>query len=376
MTTVETNGSALPGGTYVELRPGDTAPWFRQRSTSNDDYVFDTAAGRWIVLGFIGSSADAAGQRAMAWLHAERHLFDDSHIAFFGLTQDPGDKGRLRAALPGIRWFWDFDRSVARLYGAAPTSPHPDPAAEPLRRFWTILDPSLRVRAVVRFAEGGSDLQALAALLSELPPVDRAAGIATAAPILYLPQIFEPDLCARLIQTYDNGGGELSGFMVQHDGRTKLVTDPDHKTRRDVVIENKVLISATRERIRRRVLPQIERAHQFKVTRMERYLVACYDAADQAHFRPHRDNTTSGTAHRRFAVSINLNDDFEGGDVGFPEYGPQTYRPPVGGAVVFSCSLLHRVTPVTRGRRYAFLPFLYDEAAAAIREANLARLDL
>ncbi|WP_292156875.1 2OG-Fe(II) oxygenase [Brevundimonas sp.] len=109
---------------------------------------------------------------------------------------------------------------------------------------------------------------------------------------------------------------------------------------------------------------------------MERYLVACYDATDQAHFRPHRDNTTSGTAHRRFAVSINLNADFEGGEVGFPEYGPQTYRPPVGGAVVFSCSLLHQVTPVSRGRRYAFLPFLYDEAAATIREANLTRLDL
>jgi predicted 2-oxoglutarate/Fe(II)-dependent dioxygenase YbiX len=38
--------------------------------------------------------------------------------------------------------------------------------------------------------------------------------------------------------------------------------------------------------------------------------------------------------------------------------------------VVFSCSLLHEATPVTRGRRYAFLPFLYDEAGAAIREKN------
>jgi hypothetical protein len=28
------------------------------------------------------------------------------------------------------------------------------------------------------------------------------------------------------------------------------------------------------------------------------------------------------------------------------------------------------VTPVTRGARYAFLPFLYDEAAAKIREEN------
>ncbi|HSA82007.1 MAG TPA: hypothetical protein VLE23_14415, partial [Geminicoccaceae bacterium] len=37
---------------------------------------------------------------------------------------------------------------------------------------------------------------------------------------------------------------------------------------------------------------------------------------------------------------------------------------------VFSCSLLHEAQPVTAGRRYAFLPFLYDEAAARIRVAN------
>jgi predicted 2-oxoglutarate/Fe(II)-dependent dioxygenase YbiX len=42
--------------------------------------------------------------------------------------------------------------------------------------------------------------------------------------------------------------------------------------------------------------------------------------------------------------------------------------------VVFSCSLLHAVSKVTRGRRYAFLPFLYDEAAAKVREQNNAHL--
>jgi hypothetical protein len=51
-------------------------------------------------------------------------------------------------------------------------------------------------------------------------------------------------------------------------------------------------------------------------------------------------------------------------------FGSRTFKAPPGGAVVFSCSLLHRVTRVTRGRRYAFLPFLYDDAAAAIRERN------
>ena len=32
--------------------------------------------------------------------------------------------------------------------------------------------------------------------------------------------------------------------------------------------------------------------------------------------------------------------------------------------------LLHEATPVTKGRRYAFLPFLYDDAAAQVRERN------
>ncbi len=68
---------------------------------------------------------------------------------------------------------------------------------------------------------------------------------------------------------------------------------------------------------------------------------------------------------------MNLNSDqYEGGELMFPEYGRTMFKPPVGGAAVFSCSLLHQAMPVTKGKRYAFLPFLYDDAAAKIREAN------
>ena len=93
------------------------------------------------------------------------------------------------------------------------------------------------------------------------------------------------------------------------------------------------------------------------------------------HFRPHRDNTTPGAAHRRVACTINLDaDDYEGGDLRFPEFRRRTYRAPTGGAVIFSCSLLHEARPVMRGTRYAFLPFLYDDAAALQRERNLDRV--
>lgn len=130
-------------------------------------------------------------------------------------------------------------------------------------------------------------------------------------------------------------------------------------------------------RLQRRLVPQIAKAFQFHATRIERYIVARYDAAEGGHFQAHRDNNTKGTAHRRFAVTINLNaDDYEGGDLAFPEFGPQTWRAPTGGAVVFSCSLLHEAKAVTRGTRYCFLPFLYDEAAAEIREANIGFVTL
>ena len=59
----------------------------------------------------------------------------------------------------------------------------------------------------------------------------------------------------------------------------------------------------------------------------------------------------------------------------FRNSAAESYRAPDGGAVVFSCGALHQVTPITRGRRYAFLAFLYGEADAALREANNSRLN-
>jgi predicted 2-oxoglutarate/Fe(II)-dependent dioxygenase YbiX len=124
----------------------------------------------------------------------------------------------------------------------------------------------------------------------------------------------------------------------------------------------------------RRLIPAVDRFFQFAATRMDRYIVACYDSGIGGHFHRHRDNINAGAQHRRFAVTINLNKDYDGCDLVFPEFGRRTYRAPHGGAVVFSCGALHQVTPVTRGRRYAFLAFLYGEADAAVREKNNANI--
>ena len=360
---------------YRALQVGDPAPWFRQRSTSNPDFAFDTVAGRYIVLCFYGTGADEIGRGALAAFQEQhRSLFDDDKIALFGVSVDPADLAQERAKqiLPGIRHFWDFDGKVGRLYGALP---HDGPGAGvPLRRFWMVLNPTLRVRAIFPFRPDGSDRGEVAAYLRALPPVVQFAGFEIPAPVLVIPDVFEPEFCRHLIGLYEEHGGQESGFMREVDGKTVATHDRSHKSRKDFTITDPALMQQIQRRIVRRVNPEIEKVHFFKPTRMERYIVSCYAAEDGGHFRAHRDNTTKGTAHRRFAVSINLNADFDGGEVSFPEYGPRSYKAPPGGAVVFSCPLLHAVSAVTRGRRYAFLPFIYDDEAARIREANNAHL--
>ena len=155
------------------------------------------------------------------------------------------------------------------------------------------------------------------------------------------------------------------------NGVVQGVLDNSFKRRKDVTIEDAALRIELQQRIKNRVLPEIEKLFFMKITRMERYIVGCYAAEDGGHFRPHRDNNTTITAHRRYAVSINLNDEFDGGEVSFPEYNRTGYKAPPGWAVIFPCAILHTVSKVSKGRRYAFLPFVYDESGRVIRDRNL-----
>lgn len=340
------------------LERGEAAPWFRAAAlTGPRNYAFDTVAGRHVLLLFFGSAAQPAAAEALRLVEHNRAIFDEVHACFFGVTCDPSDarEGRIAQQLPGLRYFLDFDRQVSSQYRAVVPGGY--------RPHWLVLDPSLRVLGAFPLDSGE---QALSLLRREIA----AAPADQWAPVLVVPNVLSADLSAELIERYERNGGEESGFMRDVDGKTVHVLDPAHKQRRDWLIDDDELRGrVTRSLVRHLVVP-IERAFQFHPTRVERHLVACYEAG-AGHFRRHRDNTTKGTAHRKFAVSINLNaGEYDGGDLRFPEFGERTYRPPTGGAVVFSCSLLHEATPVTRGRRFAFLPFLYDEEGAKIREAN------
>jgi predicted 2-oxoglutarate/Fe(II)-dependent dioxygenase YbiX len=207
--------------------------------------------------------------------------------------------------------------------------------------------------------------------LSALPPPDQTFGFCAPAPILTLAHVFEPELCAHLVACFERGGGKDSGFMQDESGRSVENFDDSWKRRRDFHLTNVGLIANLRARIGRRICPEIKKAFQMRPTRIERDLVARYDAETGGHFGPHRDDTGMSVAHRRFAISINLNEDFEGGEISFPEYSPRGFKAAPGTAVVFSALILHQVSRVTCGRRYVFLTFLFDEEAERVRQANL-----
>ena len=188
------------------------------------------------------------------------------------------------------------------------------------------------------------------------------------APVLLIPNVLPPEICRRLISLWESENEE-SGFVKQIDGKTVGIVDYSHKIRRDHYLKGGPDEDAIKPYLVERVIPEIRKAFNFSVTRREDFRIAGYDGSRGGHFRPHRDNTTAGTAHRRFAMSLLLNDDYEGGYLRFPEFGAHRYRPAAGGAVVFSCSLLHEATDVTAGLRFVLLSFFYGEAEAKMREA-------
>jgi predicted 2-oxoglutarate/Fe(II)-dependent dioxygenase YbiX/peroxiredoxin len=355
----------------IPIRPlrtpgvGEPAPFFVAATDGIEQYSLDVAAGRWIVLMMLGTLAEPASRQALELVVSRRRMFNDADAAFYGVSVDPLDRTQrgLANSEPGLRFFWDFDCAVTRLYGVAD--------GEYLRPTIFLLDPSFRIAMAEPVENTAAVLDRLEQELRDTPALEDSPF----APVLILPRILEPELCAELIDYYHQGLPSQSGFAHDVDGRTYERIDTRLKRRKDVIIESEDLIEAVRTRLETRLFPMLKRALGWQAKYIERYLICRYAAEDQGFFFPHRDDVTAGTAHRKFAVSLNLNaEDYEGGGLRFPEFGRRSYSPPTGGAAVFCGSLLHEATPVTRGERFVVVPFLYDEEGARIRRANLARI--
>lgn len=86
-----------------------------------------------------------------------------------------------------------------------------------------------------------------------------------------------------------------------------------------------------------------------------------YDASEQGHFEWHID-ISPGLMFRKVSFSVPLNDpkEYSGGALEF-SWGNATYSPVqrAGKIIAFPSFLMHRVTPVTQGSRYAMVAWAH-----------------
>jgi predicted 2-oxoglutarate/Fe(II)-dependent dioxygenase YbiX len=218
----------------------------------------------------------------------------------------------------------------------------------------------LRVRATLPFADGAR----VAADVAELVWDDRRPReITTQAPLLVVPDVLGPEQCAELIAVWEQQGHSETGVESSTGGGRAEQRSAQLKRRRDHVVGDPQRSRELAATIGRRVMPELSKAFAYHASRFEGFKIACYQASDRGFFSAHRDNLSPATAHRRFALTLNLNDGYQGGQLRFAEYGPELYRPAPGAALLFSCSHLHEVLEVTAGRRFVLLSFLFGEEA-------------
>lgn len=356
------------------LEVSDFAPWFSLPSTVNPLFHFDTVAGRRVVLFFFGSAALEPIQIILKAFQSYQEEFSRLGVLLFGVSIDRQDEAerKLSELAPAFNtFFWDFERVVSKKYGVYQVFEQENSGVYRYYPKSFILGENSRILNIIPVDNPCEHVEQVLRFVRALPPVEEPRKMIPHAPVLIIPNVLDVDFCRSLIELYHANGGTPSGFMREVNGKTVGILDDGFKRRRDFMIEDPIWQRKISNFIIRRVAPEVKKAFHFSITRFERYSVACYEAENGGFFKAHRDNTTKGTAHRRFAMTLNLNTgEYAGGYLRFPEYSPHGYKPETGDAVIFSCSLLHEVTPVTHGQRFALLSFFYGEEDAKVREAH------
>jgi hypothetical protein len=227
-----------------------------------------------------------------------------------------------------------------------------------------VLRPNQHVAAILKCAPSQQACEALGHL-ERIAVERRTVAMAHHPPVLIVPDVLSPQDCRRLIDVFETRGQTFvaPGPGIDYIGTDYKMRIPEHgrADRIDHWIVDSDTTALLHRNIGQRLLPEIAKAFHYRITRWERMRIGCYQGERGGNLHGHRDNVDP-TPYRRFAMSINLNaDEFSGGELRFPEFGDQRYRPSSGTAIVFSSSLLHEALHVVSGRRLVVLAFMFGE---------------
>ncbi len=350
------------------LRIGDPAPLFSIPDHEGNTLSLKLQAGKPILLVFYAQDEIKECQQIAHGFQELLPVLNQFKGRLLSISLDAPENRLKFAKTQGLNYslLSDYKATISQQYGLCEVLENHSIV---YKRAAFLIDKNLKILKIYFLANWEETIQQipndLKTLLSDEPP----RHLTRQAPILLIKNVLELELCRYLINVWETEGNTESGFMLSSGEKTVGVLNPNHKMRRDHFINNPELSLYLDEIMQRRVIPEIKQAFQFDATRRETYKIAGYDAQEGGFFRPHRDNTTRGTAHRKFAMTINLNtEEYEGGFLRFSEYAPHLYKPDTGDAIIFSCSMLHEATDVTAGRRFALLNFFYGEQESQARK--------
>jgi peroxiredoxin/predicted 2-oxoglutarate/Fe(II)-dependent dioxygenase YbiX len=340
-----------------ELQVGDLAPRLVHPDTRGSvfDLTADHIAGRFWVLVFCpgdGNDADKALEK-FARVYA---AFEASGAGIVGVcaTKSAGDPER-RSSLP-FPLLLGVDDAIFRAYGVQTAT-----AGLEGRTVTVLLRPNGHVLDIL---SGDEQAAAVLAILTRSRDTNRVLVNAPHPPVLIVPDVLSRADCQDLISIYENSDVPLVHFTEVRADQDVKTQNPDYgrRDRLDHLLNTQGVRESLSRKLLRRLLPDIKKAFQYEVKAFEGFRLARYQGERQGKPHGHRDNSKPEGAYRRFAMSMNLNsEEFSGGELRFPEYGPQLYKPDTGAAIVFSCSILHEALAVTEGRRFVLITFLFSE---------------
>ena len=201
-----------------------------------------------------------------------------------------------------------------------------------------------------------SQAESIAALQHDLSRLSATPNIGVPPPVLLVPNVISDELALRLIDYIDRYTDRA--FHNQTDHKSRHHISPD-----------KALEMELDDKLSKSLLPEIEKVFYSEISHRETYKICLYAADEEGHFSRHRD-TIEPYLHRRYAVTVSLNDDYEDGGICFPEYSDENIKVPKNGAVVFPGSLFHQVNTIGSGRRYVVISFLFSEQEARIKQGS------
>lgn len=324
------------------------------------DMAADYLSGHPLALVFVGALDDPKAKAELEGYKAAAEALEKAgvHVLLFPAAIDAA-KARASKAKMGLPFpaLSDPGGQVFTAYGLL----RGDDVPGKIHVRTVLLDPLRRIAAILDAPKDAGHAKRILAMAGNAA-ADRLAP--PHAPVLVIPGVLEARECQDLIQAF-NSSGELLAARPREEGKDfKLpVYDQDRQDRVDHVIKTEAVLNFLDSRMKARIYPLVKKAFGFEVTRRENFHIARYAGPRAGTAIGHRDNTERETSYRRFALSISLNDDFEGGALKFKEFTGEGYKGAPGTALVFSSGLLHEVEETTKGIRYTLISHFFSDAA-------------